>query len=1122
MQENYELVQKGFRILHPIMAGYIGKEMNRVYHDSWWQEVLASLSDQLRDLPDDGTYAELVDSLDIANCLRLIDRQWNNVFRMKLSIDYRTWSKELMGVRNDASHIGQKDFEARYSERALDTMALLSEGFEDPESTEQIRALYRQLRYGSAEGSTSVTSNAAPEQSRSVKTSEGVLQRSVGQNLPSWRTVMQPHPDVAEGRYRAAEFAADLAQVSRGEGAYEYRDPVEFFARTYVTEGMAGLLVEAMKRIAGQGGEPVIQLKTAFGGGKTHTELALYHIVRGGITVDRAPNLKTVLDRAGLDKFPKANVAVLVGTALDPTRKKNPANLPGYTVSTIWGEMAYQLVTAAGKPDLYEFVRDADRKGVSPGSENLKNLLNACGPCLILMDELVAYAKKIYGVDGLPAGSYDNFITFIQEITEAARASDNSIVVASIPESDIEIGGEAGKTALETIEHTFGRMESIWKPVAAHEGFEVVRRRLFLPCKDPVARETVCNAFSQMYQENSADFPLEAKEVTYRDRLLACYPIHPEVFDRLYEDWATLERFQRTRGVLRLMAAVIHELWMANDASAMIMPGSLPLDMPNVRDELVRHLPDTWNSIIDREVDGKNSIPYQKDRNPRYGHILAARRVARAIMLGSAPTTRDQAVRGLEASRIRLGIVQPGESISDFNDALNTLHGSLSYLYNNPNGNRFWYDTRPTLRKTAEDRASQVSPADVEVEIEGRLKKLRKANPFASIHACPASSLDVPDDQAVRLVILRSGDTYRRKADRSNATEVVEEILNSRGTSPRIYRNMLAFVAPDSDNLGSLQAEVRRFIAWKSIVTEKDELNLDGNQIREAQQNLDRSNHTVDLRINETYCWLMVPYIDQFGDMKTIQWEVSSISGGDDSIVAKAAKKMIQSEQIITNWAPALLLMQLDDLLWKDSNDIQIKNLWGYLTTYCYLPRLANYTVLEDTILRGLASDEYFALAGAYSGSRYVDLKFNKTLMSINQSDLLVKAQVAMKQIVAEQKETPPQPGGQPGGEQPGPGGTPGGEPPAGPSGTPAPGPQSAKDNTHFFMSAKLDTTRVNRDVNNYVQEIIQHLMAVEGSDVELTLEVNVNAPNGIPSGTVRTVSENCRTLKITNFGFDN
>ena len=163
-------------------------------------------------------------------------------------------------------------------------------------------------------------------------------------------------------------------------------------------------------------------------------------------------------------------------------------------------------------------------KGVAPGSENLKNLFNECGPCLILMDELVAYAKVLFGAEGLPAGSFDNFITFIQQITEAARASENSIVVASIPESSIEIGGEAGQKALEAIEHTFGRMESIWKPVAANEGFEVVRRRLFLDCKDEAARDAVCDAFSQMYQDNSEDFPLESKEVEYRDRLVSWLP----------------------------------------------------------------------------------------------------------------------------------------------------------------------------------------------------------------------------------------------------------------------------------------------------------------------------------------------------------------------------------------------------------------------------------------------------------------------------------------------------------------------------------------------------------------------------------------------------------------------
>jgi len=1121
VKENYELIQKGFRILLPQMAGYIGQEMSRVYHDGWWQEVLSALSDQY-DLPANGEYGDLLDSLDIANCLRLIDRRWRDVFSGKMSKSHRNWASELMGVRNAVAHIGLNDLDVRYTERALDTMALLCESF-DAEATEEIRALYRTVRYGSAEGSAAVTETNAPAVKK--KSTAAVLSKSVGQNLPSWRDIMQPHPDVAEGRYRAAEFAADLAQVSRGEGAYEYRDPVEFFARTYLTEGMSGLLVESLQRIAGMGGEPVIQLKTAFGGGKTHSMLALYHMVRKNTSADFIPSLKPLLKRAGLDKLPQANVAVLVGTALDPTRRKNPSNLPGYTVSTIWGEMAYQLVTSAEKPELYaKYIRESDRRGVSPGSENLKNLFNECGPCLVLMDELVAYAKKLYGVEGLPAGSYDNFVTFIQEITEAARASENSLVVASIPESDIEIGGDAGKKVLETIEHTFGRMESIWKPVAANEGFEVVRRRLFLDCKDPEAREAVCDAFSHLYQDNSTDFPMEAKEVEYRDRMISCYPIHPEVFDRLYGDWATLERFQRTRGVLRLMAAVIHELWMANDAGAMIMPGSIPLDMPQVRDELVRHLPDTWNSIIDREVDGKDSIPYQKDKaNPRYGRILAARRVSRTVMLGSAPSTsalRDQGIRGLETSRILLGVVQPAENIADFKDALVTLHGALSYLYNNPNGNRFWYDTKPTLRKTAEDRASQISTADVEMEIENRLKKCRREAPFAGIHVCPASSGDVPDDQAVRLVILRTKDTYRRNYEKSNAKSAVEEILNNRGTSPRVFRNMLAFVAPDQDKLGALQQEVKRFIAWTSIMSDKDDLNLDGQQIRETQNNLNRSNDTVELRLKETFCWLLVPYIDQYEDMKTIQWEVSDLGGGADTIAAKAARKMLQGEQVITKWAPALLQMTLDDLLWRDADHIQIKKLWEYLSTYCYLPRLSSVAVLEEAIYQGLSSDEFFGCAAAYANDRYVDLKWNQTVFNVNQSDLLVKPHVAKAQITKEkQKKEENSFGGNntsQGDETANNGGN-----AAGSSGG---GYNDATEvlNRRFFMSADIDPVRVNKVVSTYVDEIVRYLMQVDGAEVTLKLEVEVDAQNGIPATTVRTISENCKTLKITNFGFDN
>lgn len=1124
MLENYNLVQEGFQILRPLMAGYIGQEYKCAYNNSWWQEILDALSDQY-DLPDSGNYGNLIDSLDIMNCLRLIDRRWNEVFRAKLSIDYRTWAKELIGVRNKVAHIGGQDLPKGYAERALDTMALICGAF-DIDGVKEIRTLYRKLRYGSEEGS--IAGSMQSDTIKSRKTNDGVMTTTFHQ-LPSWRDVIQPHPDVAEGRYRMAEFAADLGQVSRGEGAIEYRDPVEFFARTYLTEGINGLLVESLQRLTGRGGEPVIQLKTAFGGGKTHSMLALYHLVKGEITIDQVPMLKPILDKVGIDKLPKANIAVLVGTSLNPSTKRNPPNLPKYMVNTIWGEMAYQLVIAAGKPDLYAIVSDADRRGISPGSEALKTLFDSCGPCLILMDELVAYAKKIYGVGGLPAGSYDNFITFIHEITEAARASENSIVVASIPESDIEIGGEAGQKALAAIEHTFGRMESIWKPVTANEGFEVVRRRLFCDCKNPEARERVCNEFSIMYQKNASDFPIETKEVGYKNRMLSCYPIHPEIFDRLYEDWATLEKFQRTRGVLRLMAAVIHELWMAADSSAMIMPGSIPLNTPNVRDELVRHLPETWNSIIDREVDGKNSIPYQKDKSiTRYGQKLAARRVARTIMLGSAPKTaalHDQSLRGVETSRIRLGVVQPGETIADFNDALNALHGSLSYLYNNQNSTRFWYDTRPTLRKVSEDRASQKSLADVNLEIETRLRQLRREKPFSGLHICPSSSNDIPDERVARLIILRPDDTIRFANGKSSgeALRVVDEYLRTRGGLQRIYRNMITFVAPDQEKMNVLQSEVKKYLAWKSIVADQNDLNLDQSQLREANVGLNRSNCSVERGIKDTYCWLLVPTIDSNEDIKTIKWDIDNLGGGDDGIVSKTARKVNQN-QIITAWSPLLLKMQLEDLLWKDVDHIEIKKLWEYFCTYCYLPKLADYEVLVKTIIEGVKSAEFFGVAAGYEKEHYIDLKLKETIYSVNQSDLLVKPTVASKQIIEEYQQE-----GQLNDQSSDGTRVLVEEVPeistSGEHGEQRPSDDNARSqnnsaNTQFSMCAKLDYTRMNRNVNDYLTEIIQHLMNIEGSSIDLTLEVHVDVPNGIPSSTIRTVSENCRTFRIQDFEF--
>jgi len=749
------------------------------------------------------------------------------------------------------------------------------------------------------------------------------------------------------------------------------------------------------------------------------------------------------------------------------------------------------------------------------------------------MDELVAYGRNIHGKANLPAGNFDNFIYFIQAVTEAARASKNSIVVASIPESDIEAGGEVGKIALDTIEHTFGRMESIWKPVTANEGFEVVRRRLFLKCKDEKGRNAVCAAFSGLYNANSTDFPTEAKELDYKERMVSCYPIHPEVFERLYSDWSTLERFQRTRGVLRLMAAVVHELWMGNDAGLMIMPGSIPLDVPTVRDELTRHLSDNWNGIVDKEVDGKDSVPYKADKNGRYGRQLAARRVARTIMLGSAPKGREQDNKGIENVRIRLGVVQPGENISVFVDALSTLRNSLAYLYTNPSGERYWYDNRPTLRKTAEDRAQQIADSDVEYEIEERLKNIRNVKPFFGKHICPRNTNDVPDEQTARLVILRPTASYKQSPQTSQAMTEVENILQNRGTSPRIYKNMLTFIAPDQDFMVHLKQAVRRYLAWKSIKEDSETLNLDATQNKETENNLISQNRTVDDQIKETYCWLIIPYIDRNDNATKLVWETAKLSGRNETIIEKAAKEVMQKDYIVSKWSPMLLKMELDKLLWANDNEIEIKRLWECLCTYCYLPRLIEFSVLEDAVREGINSNSFFAYAAGVEDGRFIDLKYNCFVGTIDRSGYLVKINSAEQQIAAEEARLAAKlaeteatanvisqsgngsvgvnPNGSSADTLQG-----GNDAPVGLAPTPPP-----PRNRRFFMSADLNATRINRDVQNYVEEIINHLAGTEGARVRISLEVEVETDDGFSQQTVRTVSENCRTLGVRDSGFE-
>ncbi len=1107
---NHERVGKALELLKAGLTPFVEREFKAKFGDGWAFEMRDALTDTRLGNNKDETIN------DVAALLVVMDRKWGDVFRQILGKTERSLVNELIAVRNRWAH--QETFSGDDTYRALDSAGRLLTAISAPQSDEieKVKTELLRVRFD--------------EQARSEKRkSAGVnIESGVTGNLKPWREVVTPHEDVASGRYQQAEFAADLWQVHLGEGTDEYKNPVEFFRRTYLTESLKGMLVGAVRRLTAGGGDPVVQLQTNFGGGKTHSMLALYHLFSGANPTELV-GIDAVMQEAGATKIPTARRVVLVGNKISPG---NPSIKPdGTVVRTLWGELAWQL----GGKKAYARVQADDEKATSPG-DVLRELFNEYGPCLILVDEWVAYARQLHDQSDLPAGGFETQFTFAQVLTESAKLAKNCLLVISLPASDtsgsphaqaddVEVGGTRGREALDRLRNVVGRVESSWRPATAEEGFEIVRRRLFQPLSDPAQfkdRDVVARAFAEFYRTQQAEFPPECREAAYEQRIKMAYPIHPEIFDRLYTDWSTLVKFQRTRGVLRLMAAVIHSLWEKGDRNPLILPAHVAIDDPRVQSELTRYLSDNWVPVIEKDVDGPSSLPLRLDSEvPNLGKFSACRRVARTIYMGSAPTTAA-AHRGIEDRRVKLGCVMPGESPAVFGDALRRLAGAATYLYQD--GPHYWYSTQPTVTKLADDRAEQLKrdPDKVVHELERRLRDdLRRMGDFSRIHPMPATGADVPDDLDARLVVLGVDYPYSKEPG-SEAETAAKVIFESRGNTPRIYRNTLVFLAADKTRLQDLDEATRRFLAWDSIMADKLTLNLDPHQVKQAENQKVAADSAVTARLPETYQWLLVPV--QNKPQSAVEWQAIKLSG-QDSLAIRASKKLRSDEHLLTGFAATRLRMELDRVpLWR-GNHVAIKQLAEDFAKYLYLPRLKDSTVLIGAIRDGFAlltwARESFAFADSFNETdgRYRGLRGGQQVSHVDSDSpgLLVKPDIARAQLDAE--IVTPTSGSTVAAPIPGVV-----EPTSTEQGDSSPGttnPAVALQPKRFHGTVTLDSTRVGRDASRIADEVIAHLAGLVGASVTVTLEIDAEIPSGAPDHVVRTVTENSRTLKFTSQGFE-
>ena len=1087
-------VEEGLEALRGGLAPYVAKHMRDRHGPNWRHYASRARRD------------ESGGELDAYALLKTLLDQWGDLFRHDAKVrKARSFVSLALDARNSVAHFAG-EMGAREALRYLDAMRELLAAVRATPQVEIIEGLYEAERAASG-GQTA----AAPA-------ALALEEPPPPERLRPWREVCEPHPDVLEARFSDAEFAANLALVDQGDGGEEYGDPAAFFRITYATEGLRRVLTATVARLAGRGGEPVIGLQTNFGGGKTHTMLALHHLAgatEAGYPPERLDGMGPIFEAAGVETLGRVTRAVFVGTHKGAAESMYAEN--GREIRTLWGYLAWRL----GGWKAVDTIADSEAAGTNPGSERLIPILRGAAPCLVLMDEVVAFARQLRGLQ------YDAFHAFIQSLTEAAAAVEGAVVVGSLPESGAEVGDEQGRDALRRLEKIFGRVQSAWTPASGIETFEIVRRRLFQPLDEAgvKARDDTVRAFRRLYRENRADFPAETREAAYQEQMRRAYPLHPEVLRRFSGDWSVLEKFQRTRGVLKIMANAIYALWSGESAAPLVTPALLPFRDNKVRTALLEPLDRAFGPILQSEVDGEQSLTARIEaQRPRLLRARAATLAARAVFFATAP--HAGAARGAMAGTdLRLACAQPGDQIAIFGEALQEIASRSAHLYRD--GDRYWFSPQPTLNKLAADRARDVSDDDADRRIIEVLREEQASRAgFPRVHAAPDDPTEIDDRRTVGLVILPPAAAHDPGAGAtSQAAEVAGETIERRGSGQRRYRNSLIFVAADASNVEAARENARRERAWRSILDDADlRQNLTLAQANDAEAQARRSRDALRQSVRGAWVHVLHPGPSDgagtggvAGGRGYVMGSTRIVNrGGGKSVPEAVWDKVSIDGTVFGEIGPANLMQSLAPIWPSDRPHLSIEDIRDWFASYVYLPRLRDEATLDGALQRlveNLADPFAYASGFDEESGAYKGVMDGRALMPGHFiSGLLVRREAIP---VAKPDAEPSRLGGEgssvPDFSAPEPEDR--GEAPA-----------SAPRPKRFFASLEIDPERAGLEVARIMDGLLVELTRVPESRLRLHLEIEgVAGDGGYPGDIVDTVQANARDLGLdeNNLGFE-
>src|SRR6516164_450172 len=754
--------------------------------------------------------------------------------------------------------------------------------------------------------------------------------------LKPWRQVVTPHADIRQGKFDPSTFAADLGEVLAGRGAVDYRDASAFFGKTFLTGGLSRLLIDVMQRLAGTGkSEAVIQLQTAFGGGKTHTLLAGYHLFKKPAEVGKLPQIKELVNAAGLKQIPAVSVACLVGTALNVSSSR-----------TFWGEMAYQL----GGERLYRRIAKSDEQRIAPGTDLLGAVLEEAGPCLILLDEILVYLVKAGGVKVGESTLRGNTLTFLQELSIAVANCPHAVMVATLTSQLAEFFEEGGERVYESLEKVLGRVEKVRQTVEGTEIYEVIRRRLFENLGDAEEHKKTAEAYWALYRKLGEDVPSSCREPAYRDDIIKAYPFHPELIHVLYERWGTIPEFQRTRGVLRLLADVIANLYQAKDNEALIQSGSVNLGSSAVRGELVKHTGSSsvYISVIDSDISGSHAKAPEIDRQlgSEYAKESVSEKLARAIFMYSFSGGQQ---RGATLPQLKVAVLNPEMAPPFVSDALDRMTKRLWYLYHDNGLYRF--DSRPNLNRILVDREEMIrsEPDKVRDFAKKTLNDLIGEAVFR-VYRYPTEDRDVADEPRLSLVVLDLDQPATEEGLPQETEAFVSRILKQHGKSFRKHANTLIFLAPDAQRASAVIDAARRLLALRSIDEHKPtKSQLSEEQLKDLAGRLKEAEARLPAALTTAYRHVLVP-----DKNKAIRCIDMGIAVGKAALSQRVLEKLKDEQKILDKLDPAILIGERFGLWPADQETVNVRTLADYFTQLTHLPMLLGASVLPECLAKGV------------------------------------------------------------------------------------------------------------------------------------------------------------------------